>query len=101
VKEGGRPRRAERFPIRVWLEVDLEAQPIEGTLGPPHGPPTTFIGWVGLTAALEGLRPARESPIVDGGPSGTNSKVRRAHPGQRGGRGPGRLPIEQPPEGSR
>lgn len=57
MKEGGRPRRGGSFPIQVWLEVDLEVQPIEGKLGPPHRPPTTFIGWVGLTAALEGLRP--------------------------------------------
>jgi hypothetical protein len=41
---------------RVWLELDLEAQPIEGTLTAPDGPATPFVGWLGLTVALEGLR---------------------------------------------
>ncbi len=42
--------------IGVWLELDLDAQPIEGTLSPPGDPPARFTGWLGLTAALEGLR---------------------------------------------
>lgn len=46
--------------IGGWLELDLDAQPIEGTLSPPGGSPSTFIGWLGLTAALEGLRGASQ-----------------------------------------
>ena len=43
-------------PIRAWLELDLDAEPIEGTLSPPGGPASPFVGWLGLTAALERLR---------------------------------------------
>lgn len=52
----------ETGPIQAWLELDLEVQPIEGTLRPPDGPPTRFSGWLGLTAALEGLRAPRAVP---------------------------------------
>lgn len=45
-----------RTRIGVWLELDLDAQPIEGALSPPGGLPRSFIGWLGLTAALHGLR---------------------------------------------
>ncbi len=55
-------------PIRAWLEADLETQPIEGTLSPPHGSPSPFVGWLGLTAAIEGLSPGRDSP--DGSSAG-------------------------------
>lgn len=47
-------------PIGIWLELDLSAQPIAGTLSPPGGPPSAFVGWLGLTAALAGLRGAGE-----------------------------------------
>jgi hypothetical protein len=48
--------------IGVWLELDLDAQPIEGTLTPPDRPPNPFVGWLGLTAALEALRRERGLP---------------------------------------
>ena len=49
-------------PVRVWLELDLEAQPIAGTIGTAGARPSPFFGWLGLTAALEGLEgPHRES----------------------------------------
>jgi hypothetical protein len=44
--------------IRIWLELDLDAEPIEGTLTPPREGPSRFVGWLGLTAALEGLHRA-------------------------------------------
>lgn len=47
-------------PIRVWLECDLDADPIEGTLTKPEGTHRSFTGWLGLTAALERLRAAHE-----------------------------------------
>ena len=49
-------------PIGIWLELDLSAQPIAGTLSPPGGPPSAFVGWLGLTAALAGLRSGPEPP---------------------------------------
>lgn len=49
---------ARGTPIRIWLELDLDAQPIEGTLTPSDGGPSRFVGWLGLTAALEGLHRA-------------------------------------------
>ncbi len=42
--------------FRVWLELDLEADPIHGTLQAPGGAASPFSGWLGLTAAIEGLR---------------------------------------------
>lgn len=42
--------------IQVWLELDLDTLPIKGTLSAPDCPPIPFVGWLGLTAALEGLR---------------------------------------------
>jgi hypothetical protein len=58
--------------IRVWLELDLDAEPIEGTLGPSDTPPTAFIGWLGLTevphqmgiAANAATDDAREDPFA-------------------------------------
>jgi hypothetical protein len=47
-------------PIRAWLECDLDAEPIEGTLSQPEGPQSRFVGWLGLTAALERLRAGRK-----------------------------------------
>lgn len=52
-------------PIALWLELDLDAQPIAGTLSPPGGPASPFVGWLGLTAALAGLRREPESPTTE------------------------------------
>lgn len=46
--------------ISLRLEVDLDAEPIEGTMSPAGGQPNPFVGWLGLTAALEGLRSREE-----------------------------------------
>ena len=56
------------WPIRAWLELDLEAHPIQGTLSRPGGAPNPFVGWLGLTAALEGLSslPEPAGPDSDG-----------------------------------
>lgn len=42
--------------VRLCLEIDLHREPITGTLGLPDKAPSHFTGWIGLTAALEGLR---------------------------------------------
>jgi hypothetical protein len=39
--------------IALALEVDLDADPIEGELRPAEGPTRAFVGWMGLAAALE------------------------------------------------
>jgi len=51
------PPRDGPDPIQVWLELDLVARPIRGTLSLPAGSPSPFVGWLGLAAAIEGLRP--------------------------------------------
>ncbi len=44
---------AERpAPIGVWLEFDLDSDPIEGTLRQSERPPRRFTGCLGLSAAL-------------------------------------------------
>lgn len=42
--------------IEISLVVDLDAQPIRGTVAAHGGVPHPFAGWLGLTAALEGFR---------------------------------------------
>ncbi|MDQ3963929.1 MAG: helix-turn-helix transcriptional regulator [Actinomycetota bacterium] len=42
--------------VRLCLEIDLDREPITGTLSAPDEAPSRFMGWIGLTAALEGLR---------------------------------------------
>jgi len=51
-----RPSTEEARPIRAWLELDLDAEPIQGRLSPPGAEPNPFTGWLGLTVAIEGLR---------------------------------------------
>ena len=62
-------------PIDVWLELDLDAQPIEGTLGRRDGPRRPFVGWLGLTAALEELRGS--------GADATDARAQEEAPGDR------------------
>ncbi|MEX2457511.1 MAG: hypothetical protein WD770_00820 [Actinomycetota bacterium] len=48
--------------IQAWLELRLDTEPIEGTLTIPGAAANPFVGWIGLTAAIEGLRsPGRPS----------------------------------------
>lgn len=54
-QEDGRPR------IALELEVDLTAQPIEGTMSHAGGRPKPFVGWLGLTAALDKLLSRQEA----------------------------------------
>ncbi len=42
--------------LGLWLDVDVNADPIKGTLRLPGGHPEAFVGWLGLTAALDRIR---------------------------------------------
>lgn len=53
--------------LRLWLELDLDAEPIRGTLRQSGGPSSTFTGWLGLSAALERLREVPEAGKSRGG----------------------------------
>lgn len=44
----------------VWLELELDAEPIRGTLCLPDGDSRPFVGWLGLTSCLSALRLRRE-----------------------------------------
>ncbi len=48
--------------IRVWMEVNLDSNPIRGTLRSPGRSPSAFVGWLGLTVALDGLRAGADPP---------------------------------------
>ncbi len=50
--------------IQVWLEVELDEQPIKGSLRMPDGDVRPFVGWLGLTSCLTALR---TRPKTEGG----------------------------------
>ena len=53
---------------QLTLRIDLEADPITGSLSAAHGPSRRFSGWIGLAAALEAIRaqlPVSEHPAVN------------------------------------
>jgi hypothetical protein len=41
---------------QLTLRIDLEADPITGSLSSAHGANRRFSGWIGLAAALEAIR---------------------------------------------
>lgn len=41
---------------RLTLRIDLEADPITGSLSAANGATRRFSGWIGLAAALEAIR---------------------------------------------
>ena len=49
--------------LGAWLELDLEAEPIAGTLRLQDDIARPFVGWLGLSVVLEALRrtPAQDS----------------------------------------
>lgn len=51
-----------RGEIQLTLRIDLEADPITGSLSAANGANRRFSGWIGLAAALEAIRaePLRE-----------------------------------------
>lgn len=50
--------------IRLWLQVELDEQPIKGSLRMPDGDVRPFVGWLGLTSCLTALR---TRPKTEGG----------------------------------
>jgi len=53
---------------QLTLRIDLEADPITGSLSSAHGASRRFSGWIGLAAALEAIRaelPVPENPSVN------------------------------------
>jgi hypothetical protein len=53
--------------LHVELDIDLAADPIAGVVS-REGAPVSFVGWMQLTAALDGLlRAARVEPRSDPG----------------------------------
>ena len=49
-------------PLRVALELDLDAETIGGRLEGPNGP-LEFSGWLGLASALEQLLGSATSEV--------------------------------------
>jgi len=43
-------------PLGAWLELDLEGEPISGTLRLQGEITRPFVGWLGLSVVLEALR---------------------------------------------
>jgi hypothetical protein len=41
---------------QLTLRIDLEADPITGSLTSARGAQRSFLGWIGLAAALEAIR---------------------------------------------
>lgn len=52
--------RSER--VTVSLELDISSEPIEGIVSTPDGTSHPFIGWLGLTGALEHAAGATTNP---------------------------------------
>ena len=46
--------------VRLWMEIELDADPIRGALTVPELARREFSGWLGLAAALEALRSGSE-----------------------------------------
>ena len=50
--------------IRLILLIDLDADPINGSLETADGRSRGFVGWIGLTATLTAIR-SSESGVAD------------------------------------
>ncbi|MDQ3723525.1 MAG: hypothetical protein M3376_10785 [Actinomycetota bacterium] len=48
----------EPHEIRLILVIDLDADPINGSLETPDGRSRGFLGWIGLAARLNAIRDA-------------------------------------------
>ncbi len=53
------PMATEPHEIRLILLIDLDADPINGSLETADGSSRGFVGWIGLGAALNAIRTAQ------------------------------------------
>lgn len=51
--------------MELWLEVDLDDEPIRGVLRLPNEVSFPFLGWLGLTVALDRLLKRRNLAIKE------------------------------------
>lgn len=58
-----------RHRVELLLELDIDADPIAGLVRHGNGAPRPFTGWLGLTAALEGV--LGQTPQARGGGAGS------------------------------
>ena len=49
-----------RGTLTLWMEIELDADPIRGAFAAPKLARREFSGWLGLAAALEALRSGSE-----------------------------------------
>lgn len=54
----------DKRTCELRLALDLDADPIAGTVRAPGEDPAAFVGWLGLTAELERLRAGPKEPDV-------------------------------------
>jgi hypothetical protein len=51
-------------PDRLWIEIDLSAEPMSGAIHHGRDPVRRFSGWLELVALLETERQPGGAPIV-------------------------------------
>lgn len=56
--------RSNQAPDRLWIEVDLAAEPISGVIHHGSEPGRPFDGWLELVALLETERHPGHGPVV-------------------------------------
>jgi hypothetical protein len=49
-------------PVRVTLEIERGAEPLQGGIEDGSGPRRSFVGWRGLAAALTAILERDEQP---------------------------------------
>jgi hypothetical protein len=54
----------ERHEIRLVLDIDLDADPITGSIRPADGAARRFSGWISLAAALQTIRADLTQPAA-------------------------------------
>ncbi len=54
--------------VKLHLELDLASEPIEGEVHSSGGPSHPFVGWLGLTSALERAVAGESTDPLEGSP---------------------------------
>ena len=60
---------------RLIVEIDHEADPVQGRIGPPGGPMQRFSGWTEFAAAIERARVKHNDDQPPGNPDGAPGRV--------------------------